>query len=75
MVGGPGRRAVLRVTTDEGVVWVKVVRPRRIERIVTKMTAIAAIEIHAPWVNFVASTSSSTDPVRMAPNGIGVSRH
>ncbi len=29
----PGRRAVLRVTTDDGDLWVKVVRPHRAERI------------------------------------------
>ena len=31
------------------------------------MTAIAAIEIHAPWVNLVASTRTSTKPVIPAP--------
>ncbi len=30
----PGRRAVLRVATADGAVWIKIVRPSRVERIV-----------------------------------------
>lgn len=41
MVGyRPGRRAVLKVPTAEGTTWVKVVRPRRIERVVHAHTAL-----------------------------------
>ncbi|MFT4280501.1 phosphotransferase [Microbacterium sp.] len=46
----PGRRAVLRVVTDEGVVWVKVVRPRRIERIVEAHRVLHAHGLPVPAV-------------------------
>lgn len=46
----PGRRAVLRVPTDEGAMWVKVVRPSRIERIVDAHSAVLAAGIPSPAV-------------------------
>lgn len=37
----PGRRAVLRVATDAGSVWIKVVRPSRVDRLVSAHRACA----------------------------------
>lgn len=44
----PGRRAVLRVTTADGQVWVKVVRPDRVHAVVRKHTACEAAGIPIP---------------------------
>lgn len=46
----PGRRAVLRVATATGAVWVKVVRPRRIDRIVQAHTALRDRGLPVPAV-------------------------
>lgn len=46
----PGRRAVLRVPTDSDVVWIKVVRPSRVERIVARHSQLGAAEVPAPRV-------------------------
>ncbi|MGO1850102.1 phosphotransferase family protein [Microbacterium sp. JB110] len=46
----PGRRAVLRVDTSDGPAWVKVVRPRRIERIVEAHRALEAAGLPLPRV-------------------------
>ncbi|MGP6177937.1 phosphotransferase [Microbacterium sp. A196] len=47
----PGRRAVLSVTTAAGAVWLKVVRPSRVERIVRAGAAAAAAGIPVPAVH------------------------
>lgn len=36
----PGRRAVLKVQTAEGMLWIKIVRPRHVERIVAAHRAL-----------------------------------
>lgn len=46
----PGRRAVLRVPTADGAVWVKVVRPRRIERVVAAHTRLREGGLPVPAV-------------------------
>lgn len=46
----PGRRAVLRVRTTGRDVWVKVVRPRRIERIVAAHTSLRDHGLPVPAV-------------------------
>ncbi|WP_394289422.1 hypothetical protein [Microbacterium sp.] len=46
----PGRRAVLRVPTADGLSWVKVVRPSRIERIVSAHTTLRAAGLPVPAV-------------------------
>ncbi len=46
----PGRRAVLRVPTADGAAWVKVVRPRRIERIVRAHAALIDAGLPVPAV-------------------------
>lgn len=46
----PGRRAVLRVPTDAGDLWVKVVRPRRIERVVAAHTRLREHGLPVPAV-------------------------
>lgn len=46
----PGRRGVLRVRTDAGTVWLKVVRPSRIERTVEAHAALAAAGVPGPAV-------------------------
>ncbi|CAI9393602.1 phosphotransferase [Microbacterium sp. T2.11-28] len=46
----PGRRAVLRVPTEGGSSWVKVVRPSRIERVVTAHDALRAGGLPVPAV-------------------------
>lgn len=45
-----GRRAVLRVATDESEVWVKVVTPRRIECVVNAHVALRAHGLPVPAV-------------------------
>lgn len=47
----PGRRAVLKVTTADGAVWLKVVRPSRVERVVRAGAAAAAAGIPVPMVH------------------------
>jgi len=47
----PGRRAVLRVPTDAGAVWVKVVRPSRIERVVEAHAALRQRGLPVPAVH------------------------
>ncbi|MGW8483928.1 phosphotransferase [Microbacterium sp. NPDC055903] len=44
----PGRRAVLRVTTDTGTVWLKAVRPSRIDRVVRAHQACADAGLPIP---------------------------
>lgn len=46
----PGRRAVLRVDTESGRVWIKVVRPSRVERIVRTHEALRAGGVPVPAV-------------------------
>lgn len=46
----PGRRAVLTVPTREGVVWLKVVRPSRVEPIVESHALLAASGIPVPSI-------------------------
>lgn len=46
----PGRRAVMRVPTATGSAWVKVVRPSRIERVVTAHDALRAAGLPVPAV-------------------------
>jgi hypothetical protein len=46
----PGRRAVLRVPTVEGDMWVKVVRPRRIQRVVDAHTSLREAGLPVPVV-------------------------
>lgn len=46
----PGRRAVLRVPTGDGFAWVKVVRPRRIDRVVSAHTLLRAAGLPVPAV-------------------------
>ncbi len=46
----PGRRAVLRVATSDGDMWVKVVRPRRIERVVAAHTRLHEHGLPVPAV-------------------------
>lgn len=46
----PGRRAVLRVPTGDGAMWVKVVRPRRIERVVAAHAALRDQGLPVPAV-------------------------
>ena len=46
----PGRRAVLRIATTEGAVWVKVVRPSRTSRIVSAHAAFHAAGVPGPAV-------------------------
>ena len=51
MVGyRPGRRAVLRVAAEAGPVWIKVVRPSRIERIVDAHRALRGAGLPVPAV-------------------------
>lgn len=45
-----GRRAVLRVQSQEGTIWVKVVRPSRLERTVRAHTAFADAGVPGPAV-------------------------
>ena len=47
----PGRRAVLRAETTDGPIWLKVVRPSRVERIVRAGTAATAAGIPVPVVH------------------------
>ncbi|WP_194419732.1 phosphotransferase family protein [Microbacterium abyssi] len=47
----PGRRAVLRIQASAGPVWLKVVRPSRVERIVRAGTAVAAAGLPVPAVH------------------------
>lgn len=47
----PGRRAVLRVPTEAGAVWVKVVRPSRIERVAAAHTALRQQGLPVPAVH------------------------
>lgn len=54
----PGRRAVIRAGTAAEPVWVKVVRPRRVERIVALHTALRSAGLPVP------------DVVGWAPDGI-----
>lgn len=44
----PGRRAVLRAPTDTGAVWIKVVRPSRVRRIVETHTTLQAAGLPLP---------------------------
>lgn len=46
----PGRRAVLRVPTGEGAAWVKVVRPRRVQRVVDAHAALRDHGLPVPAV-------------------------
>ena len=46
----PGRRAVLRVATADGAVWIKVVRPSRVERIVGLHRRLGAGGVPVPAV-------------------------
>lgn len=46
----PGRRAVLRVQTDEGAVWIKVVRPRHVDRIVTSHAQLREAGLPVPLI-------------------------
>ncbi|MBO1901769.1 hypothetical protein J4H92_07370 [Leucobacter weissii] len=46
----PGRRAVLRIDTADGTVWVKVVRPRRAERIAAAHAACDEAGLPTPAV-------------------------
>lgn len=46
----PGRRAVLRVPSDGDAIWVKVVRPRRVERIVALHRTLGAAGLPVPGV-------------------------
>ncbi len=46
----PGRRAVLRVPTADGDAWIKVVRPRRVQRIVDLHAALSSGGIPVPAV-------------------------
>lgn len=46
----PGRRAVLRVPSADGVTWVKVVRPRRIDRVVQAHVALRECGLPVPAV-------------------------
>jgi len=48
----PGRRAVIRVRSTEGVVWVKVVPPRRIDRIRESHLACSRAGVPVPRVRF-----------------------
>ncbi|MFI8633903.1 aminoglycoside phosphotransferase family protein [Microbacterium sp. NPDC077663] len=59
----PGRRAVVRADTDGEPVWVKVVRPRRVERIVDLHTAFRSAGLPVPGVR------------GWAPDGILVTTH
>lgn len=46
----PGRRAVLRISTEEGDTWIKVVRPSRVERIVGLHRVLRAGGVPVPAV-------------------------
>ena len=46
----PGRRAVLRVSSAEGVLWIKMVRPRHVERIVAAHRALRDAGVAAPQI-------------------------
>lgn len=46
----PGRRAVLRVAERDGTAWIKVVRPRRVQRIVDAHSALRAGGIPVPAI-------------------------
>jgi (2Fe-2S) ferredoxin len=46
----PGRRAVLRFSTASGVVWIKVVRPSRVERIVERHAQLGEAGVPVPPV-------------------------
>lgn len=46
----PGRRAVFRVVCDDGVRWVKVIRPERVERIVGLHALLADAALHVPQI-------------------------
>ncbi|MCM3695564.1 phosphotransferase [Microbacterium oleivorans] len=59
----PGRRAVVRAAGDGEPVWVKVVRPRRVERIVELHTAFRSAGLPVPGVT------------GWAPDGILVTAH
>ena len=47
----PGRRAVLRVPTVEGIVWIKVTRPSRVETLVRAQAAAAEAGVPVPQVH------------------------
>lgn len=47
----PGRRAVLRVQTDTGVIWLKVVRPSRVAHIVRAHTAAERAGLPVPQIH------------------------
>lgn len=47
----PGRRAVLRVQTDDGDIWLKVVRPSRVAQIVRAHTAAERAGIPVPEIH------------------------
>lgn len=47
----PGRRAVLRVVSGDGPVWLKVVRPSRVEGIIRAGAAVAAAGLPVPHVH------------------------
>ncbi|MGM7665642.1 phosphotransferase [Microbacterium sp. A93] len=47
----PGRRAVLRVPIIDGAVWIKVVRPSRVQRIVRAHEAAASAGIRVPEIH------------------------
>ncbi len=46
----PGRRAVLRIATAAGTIWVKVVRPRRVERVVQAHAVLRERGLPVPTV-------------------------
>lgn len=46
----PGRRAVFRVLCGDGVRWVKVIRPERVERIVGLHALLADAALHVPQI-------------------------
>jgi hypothetical protein len=69
----PGRRAVLRVRTAERDVWVKVVRPRRIERVVSAHAALRDHGLPVPAVRgwsphgLMVLDAADGDPATEAP--------
>ncbi|MGO2683122.1 phosphotransferase [Microbacterium sp.] len=69
----PGRRAVLRVATDAGDLWIKVVRPSRVERIVRAGTAAVAAGLPTPEVHgwseegLIVMAGAHGTPVTEAP--------
>jgi aminoglycoside phosphotransferase (APT) family kinase protein len=46
----PGRRAVLRISTDSAPVWIKVVRPSRVEGIVERHARLKSAGVPVPCV-------------------------